>query len=839
MTVRTRSGMAGDPAWQEQGLAGAMATGRQKLLLCYGHPSERAIHFSRRLNAAPTEGPRSRGRFFQHRESLKTMATLRKLPTMVAVAAFTAALSGCGGNDGKLVRDLEADVAAAVARAVAAEAAQLVAETAQTEAETARMTAETMATAAATRADEAEQAQMAAEMRRDEAVDAEMAAQEAQMAAQEAQTAAEMRRDEAVAAEAAAVTARMIAQEAQMAAVTARNEADAAARASAADAAEKAREAAVAQARADAAMEARMTAEQARDDAVAAQMTAEQERDDAVAAQMTAEQERDDAVAAQMTAEQERDDAVEAQRTAEQERDDAVEAQRTAQQERDDAVKKYEDLRDERDTQAADTARKKRLARGNALYGVISRQPFVEANADRNSNGSIDAIEKIATVLQDVPGGIRDIRGLPITDAEIVVERTMAAPDMVTATLGSNMSLKPTGTAQAGMATADGSWSDVAIEWELVPDDQTLTEYADNVIMVYSDIEAPEEGRVLMTSQERADGYKVIMPPSGTHNVLPKTLMLDNPPGPTTNLKLGNEKSVRGEYLGAPGRLECRGTGPGGECNLALNADGKLTLTGAKGKPQLWFHPDDANAMYTVEDSHYLRFGWWAEADASVISALTSATVSMAEVFVGEIGGETNPVKRANEIEGTASYVGPAAGQYVTFDKVAGVRTDADVGYFTATATLTANFDSDAPTPTTANKGYGIISGSVRGFEGADGEAKPWIVTLNETGFTKSGAIGYKDPAAAKDDMPDSARNDRLVPSDERMNPSVDVSFGGSRAVNKGYWLGQFYYQNESNTVDASGTPVETYAPGAVGGIFDAQTSEGNLLGAFGALLQE
>ena len=43
-------------------------------------------------------------------------------------------------------------------------------------------------------------------------------------------------------------------------------------------------------------------------------------------------------------------------------------------------------------------------------------------------------------------------------------------------------------------------------------------------------------------------------------------------------------------------------------------------------------------------------------------------------------------------IEGNATYVGPAAGKYATKSFSAGVQTDAGVGHFTASTTLTAKF---------------------------------------------------------------------------------------------------------------------------------------------------
>ena len=148
---------------------------------------------SRRLHAATVRAS-DRGRFFQHRESLETMAILRKLPAAVAVAALTALLAGCGSSDVRDERDearMERDAAQAAAEAAAAEAAA--AEAARMEAEAAAEQAEMDAAAAV------EQAEMDAAAAVEQAeMDAAAAVEQAEMeaaAAEEARMAAEAERD--------------------------------------------------------------------------------------------------------------------------------------------------------------------------------------------------------------------------------------------------------------------------------------------------------------------------------------------------------------------------------------------------------------------------------------------------------------------------------------------------------------------------------------------------------------------------------------------------------------------------------------------------------------------
>ena len=124
-----------------------------------------------------------------------------------------------------------------------------------------------------------------------------------------------------------------------------------------------------------------------------------------------------------------------------------------------------------------------------------------------------------------------------------------------------------------------------------------------------------------------------------------------------------------------------------------------------------------------------------------------------------------------------AMYRGPAAGKYATRTITAGALSDAQAGHFTATATLTANFDADSTPaadggdPDTDNDGIGTISGMVTGFEASDGvDASAWEVTL--------GTAGLSDTNGAVSAM---------------FNGKTDVDFGGGKVKGAGTWQGAFY----------------------------------------------
>ena len=75
---------------------------------------------------------------------------------------------------------------------------------------------------------------------------------------------------------------------------------------------------------------------------------------------------------------------------------------------------------------------------------------------------------------------------------------------------------------------------------------------------------------------------------------------------------------------------------------------------------------------------------------------------------------------------GTATYTGGAAGKYALRSSTGGTN---DAGHFTANAMLEADFNDD------------MITGTIDGFVGADGESRDWSVELMESGVGDTGII--------------------------------------------------------------------------------------------------
>ena len=220
------------------------------------------------------------------------------------------------------------------------------------------------------------------------------------------------------------------------------------------------------------------------------------------------------------------------------------------------------------------------------------------------------------------------------------------------------------------------------------------------------------------------------------------------------------QKLSTGTFDGVPGQFTCTATD---NCTVVTDSDGKLVAS------MNWRFTPMAPLTATVKDPDvaYAYFGWWL--DKPEDNTLTHMT----EVFAGAVGDDGADVTLA--IEGNATYVGPAAGKYATKSYSAGVQTDAAVGHFTASTTLTAKFGDDTDPA-------GTIGGSVTGFELDDGATPAWSVKLDDAPLT----VGNND-----------------------FNHTSEATFGPTSKV-MGVWEGAFYGAGAADT--APGTVVGTFS---------------------------
>lgn len=187
---------------------------------------------------------------------------------------------------------------------------------------------------------------------------------------------------------------------------------------------------------------------------------------------------------------------------------------------------------------------------------------------------------------------------------------------------------------------------------------------------------------------------------------------------------------ISGTLDGASGYFECTSTTA---CTVTNTGGDTYAFAGAA-----WaFHPNSQNATIKIDDDSHMHFGWWKR---EVMGATPS--ISYRAFQDGTIGPAD-----ATTATGTATYSGPAIGQYAVHQP-AGVLEGAGVvsglGSFSAAAELSANFVTNT------------LSGTVSNFS----HAPNWSLTLKSATIGAGGVddgdvewlIGDRPGTAATDD---------------------------------------------------------------------------------------
>ena len=254
--------------------------------------------------------------------------------------------------------------------------------------------------------------------------------------------------------------------------------------------------------------------------------------------------------------------------------------------------------------------------------------------------------------------------------------------------------------------------------------------------IVYSNVEAPKMGRKFGSAAapptpntsdfeyQLTNGVLSLTPADVearvgltgvTRTAGTETFHLPDPnPGGTTNIL------VPGSFHGVSGTYSCAPTTPADGCSAAVAARGFLLGGGT------WtFTPGDANArVMDAPDTSYASYGWWLHKSADGRTFTASA-------FVDDKGTTDLAAGGIDALNGSATYVGGAAGKYSIFSLTGGTN---DAGHFTARATLEADF--------TNNTDATAISGTIDQFTGADGEARNWTVDLMGSPIADAGTFG-------------------------------------------------------------------------------------------------
>ena len=178
-------------------------------------------------------------------------------------------------------------------------------------------------------------------------------------------------------------------------------------------------------------------------------------------------------------------------------------------------------------------------------------------------------------------------------------------------------------------------------------------------------------------------------------------------------------------------------------------------------------------------------------------------------------GATTDATNNVDELEGTASYAGPAGGMYVRKSLTSDGDVDAAThGNFTAHANLTAKFGGDA----VAADDQFSISGMVKNFMDGTTSLDGWSVDLKRANFVdRVEATGATDPST----------------------PNHRGTFSGA-TTGDGTWSGQFF--GPTTTDDNATADVDEGAdayPSGVAGEFNAHFTNGHVSGAFGAVKQD
>ncbi len=249
---------------------------------------------------------------------------------------------------------------------------------------------------------------------------------------------------------------------------------------------------------------------------------------------------------------------------------------------------------------------------------------------------------------------------------------------------------------------------------------------------------------------------------------------------------------IAGSYHGVSGTYNCT-PAASSTCavqvaadgfNLGGTADADNAFTAAGGT---WtFTPSNAEArIMSTPDANYASYGWWIHKAADDGDFTASA-------FVADRGTGEGAASGITALQGTATYMGGAAGKYALRSSTGGTN---DAGHFTADAMLSADFGDD------------MITGTIDNFMGADGMARDWSVELNETDISDVGVIDGLGGDA----------NDEQV--------GTVWTIGETAADAGGQWSGALY-----NNEAVSGVPQV-----ATGTFYSTYGEAGRMVGAFGA----
>ena len=724
------------------------------------------------------------------------------------------ALAACGGGGGlnedesagiqQQLEDALAQATADAAARVTAEAEAAAAETAKATAEAEKATAEAEKAAADTARDLAVAEAAAAETAKATAVAEKATAEAEKVAADTAREAADTARDLAVAEAAAAETAKAAADAARELAVAARETAEAEA-ATARAATETAEDDAAA------ARTAQQEAKTAQDAAVVAQRAAEENATDQMTLAETANMAAKDAADKAEQADADLIVARDMQKQAEDERDDALrardEAQRllglaqqatTAEEQR----RQQAEAEQDRLEQVAEDARQEATqAQSQQVFvGMFTEAGTADptVRASYNENASVTTTPAVTfsgkTGRAARPWYVTSFSNRTTTHVNRLqaysdVENLPDVPFKDSTYNSENSVVNPQGEVVGHVEIAAGLRQDAASSsfprrtgseesFDVFSRGMTSTEFSSERSTIEAD--QTEDGN-FDADDRNTQGFRDALKTAGITRSQYNQYVNGMRWRDTDRHPYRYSAERSGTLGGANGTFRCGGTTAATTCEVDYRGGTSYNFAG----DGMWeFFPRSATVGVDVVDGIYMYFGYWSRQNLNPAQGETAWSF---RAFHGgsTVGGDSSRDNNVDDVNGTATYSGPAIGYYAVYQPLG---TQSGHGEFSATATLTADFDSDAET----------LEGRIDQFDGHS----DWSLTL------KRGTITSGAASVTTDGVIWSINN---IPHE-----------GGE-------WEAAFY----SNLASDNRASV---VPSGVAGTFEAEYSTvGRMIGAFGA----
>ena len=251
----------------------------------------------------------------------------------------------------------------------------------------------------------------------------------------------------------------------------------------------------------------------------------------------------------------------------------------------------------------------------------------------------------------------------------------------------------------------------------------------------------------------------------------------------------GEARTFGGSFNGIGGDYTCTGT----TCSVTANEDGTMAFEGT----WTFVHGSDTDTLTgVIPDPDYLQFGYWLQ---YVEKYGTNDASYGIKAFAG--GNQAFANGAVSKLMGSATYSGKATGRFALASYTpAGVKSYDKAGQFTATTSIKAQFGTNP-----SADGDFMLSGSVTDFRHEDAPIDgSWTVTFEETSLGR----------------------------DNSNNPLNSLTGGvakGGVGQTNGEWSATLF--GDSTAGEDGVTPHPT----GVAGTFNANFSNGSVVGAYGA----